>query len=239
MSAYLRNPLIIALDVDSESQALSLADELSNLAGAFKIGPRLLYRYGKNFSLEISKRAPLFVDCKFFDIPSTMEAAVQASFDSGATLVTVHALAGTEALRRLYQLEKKLNHIRPFKILCVTILTSWDSSSFSPVFKSQIPLENVLQLTKDVLSSQLTGIVCSPEEITPLKVQFHSNEIFLVTPGIRLQNNEKNDQKRTLTPREAIQKGSSGLVVGRPIIESADPRAAAQEYLNFIQSDFL
>ena len=219
------NPLIVALDVDSDTQALHLAEELQEFAGAFKIGPRLALRYGQSFCQKIAAYAPLFLDCKFFDIPSTMEAAVQASFYSGASLVTVHALSGAEALSRLAVLEKKLNEQRPFRILCVTILTSWDGKSFPVNFKIQSVAQHVQELASLVKSAGLTGLVCSAEELDLLSNQ----GLYLVTPGIRLDTDDKNEQKRTRSPYEALKAGASGLVVGRPIVLAKDPRAAAME----------
>ena len=224
----LKNPLIVALDVDSDIEALRLADDLHELAGGFKLGPRLIHRYGQSLNLKIAERAPLFVDCKFFDIPSTMEAAVQAAFDSGASLVTVHAMAGAEALQKLATLEKKLSVQRPFRILCVTILTSWSEQSLPPVLIQQPIAKHVEQLASLVQNAGLAGVVCSPEELPLLK----NKGLYLVTPGIRFDSGDqgdKDDQKRTMTPFAAMQAGASALVVGRPIIQAADPKAAALE----------
>ena len=225
-SLLIKNPLIIALDVDTQEKAIDLAIELEDIAGAYKLGPRLIHRYGKDLTLKIAKLAPVFVDCKFFDIPSTMEAAVRASFDSGASLVTVHALAGQEALLRLAKVEKELSEIRPFKILCVTILTSWDQQSLPPVMKAQPISSHVKDLANLVQNAGLTGIVCSPEELDLLQGQ----GLYLVTPGIRFDLQSAGDQKRTMGPGEAMQKGASALVVGRPIIESSSPKEAAMDF---------
>jgi len=216
---------MIALDVDSDEQALSLAEDLVDFAGGYKLGPRLIHRYGPELVQKIAKIAPVFVDCKFFDIPSTMESAVQAAFESGASLVTVHALSGKEALARLSDLEQKLNKIRPFRILCVTILTSWNEHSFPANFKQQTVEEHVKSLVDLVQDSGLTGVVCSPEELE----FFTGKNLYLVTPGIRLDQNAKDDQKRTKTPFQAMKAGASVLVVGRPIIGAKDPRQAAME----------
>ncbi|HPI41296.1 MAG TPA: orotidine 5'-phosphate decarboxylase, partial [Pseudobdellovibrionaceae bacterium] len=117
-----QNPLIVALDVDTDQEALGLVEELYDLVGGFKVGPRLNLRYGSELIQKISKRAPVFVDNKHFDIPTTMEAAVRASFESGASLVTIHALSGLESLKKMADLEIELSQIRPFRILGVTTL---------------------------------------------------------------------------------------------------------------------
>lgn len=223
----MKNPIIAALDVDSRDQALRLADELADVVGGFKVGPRLCLRYGQELMKDIAARGPLFVDNKHFDIPSTMEAAVRASFDAGATLVTVHALSGKEALTKMATVEKELNAIRPFKILAVTILTSWDQSSVPPVLKQQAIPQHVTELANLVLESGMTGLVCSPHELDLLQ----NKGLYLVTPGIRFSMDSLGDQKRVLGPAEAIKAGASALVVGRPIVEAKSPREAATDYV--------
>lgn len=226
-SQFIKNPLIIALDVDSRDRALALVDELAEIAGAFKIGPRLNLRYGNSLVEEISNRAPVFVDNKHFDIPSTMKAAVQTSFDAGATLVTVHAQAGREALEEISHLEKTLNEIRPFKILAVTILTSFSPETLPSILKTQSIEMHVQELAELVQSSGLDGLVCSPQELATLK----NKNLFLVTPGIRFVEDGVQDQKRIMGPSEAMRAGASAVVVGRPIIEAKNPKEAALDYI--------
>lgn len=227
LSAYpMNNPLIVALDVDTAEQALQLVDDLADIVGGFKLGPRLCLRYGMDLVQKIAKRGPVFLDNKHFDIPSTMEAAVRASFEAGASLLTVHALSGREALERMAKVEKELNQQRPFRILAVTILTSWDESSLPSNLKSQAVSEHVLELVSLVESSGLKGVVCSPHELDLLQ----NRDLYLVTPGIRSSMQNSGDQKRIMGPREALDKGASALVVGRPILEAANIREAAAEF---------
>lgn len=226
-SLPMRNPLIAALDVDDLGQALKLADELADVVGGFKVGPRLCLRYGQDLIKEVAARGPVFVDNKHFDIPSTMEAAVHASFEAGASLVTVHALSGHEALSKMAQLEKELNQTRPFRILAVTILTSWDQNSLPGNLKQQPISQHVTDLADLVLSSGLTGLVCSPHELDLLQ----SKGLYLVTPGIRFSMDDLGDQKRVMGPYEAVKAGASALVVGRPIIEAKKPRETATDYV--------
>jgi orotidine-5'-phosphate decarboxylase len=227
LTMKLKTPLMVALDVDDEARCLALADQLSDVAGAFKIGPRLLLRYGSSLISKLATRAPVFVDCKFFDIPSTMEASVRACFDSGASFATVHALAGPTALARLAGLEAELNRTRSFKILCVSILTSWDENEFSNNFKTQDVNTHVQDLASQVKASGLTGLVCSPHEIELLKTK----NLFLVTPGIRLESVPNDDQKRVMTPELALKAGASAFVVGRPILEAEDPLQTAMDFV--------
>ncbi|QLY26180.1 orotidine-5'-phosphate decarboxylase [Bdellovibrio sp. KM01] len=223
----MRNPLILALDVDTRDQALKIADQIGDVVGGIKLGPRLCLRYGMEFVQEMSQRAPIFLDNKHFDIPSTMEAAVRASFDAGASLVTVHALSGAEALQRMAKVEAELSKIRPFRILAVTILTSWDQNSLPPVMNPQPIAQHVTELASLVQKSGLSGVVCSPHELDLLQNQ----GLYLVTPGIRFSMNDSGDQKRIMGPKEALEKGASALVVGRPILEAKDIKEAANQFV--------
>lgn len=215
-----RNPICLSLDVDTREEALKWAAEIGDQLGAIKIGPRLVTRYGADLIADLKKYAPVFVDCKFFDIPSTMVAAVRAAFDAGASVVTVHALAGHEALTEMAKLESELQKQRPFRIIAVTILTSWDQQSFPENFKKAAVLEHVHQLADLVQKSGLKSIVCSPEEAEELS----KKSLFLLTPGIRLPGDDVGDQKRVMTPQEALKKGASVLVIGRSILKSKSPR---------------
>ncbi|MBC7465675.1 MAG: orotidine-5'-phosphate decarboxylase [Bdellovibrio sp.] len=232
MSQLLKNPLILALDVDTKEDAQKILDYVGDLVGGIKLGPRLVYRYGASLVTEFAEIAPVFVDNKYFDIPSTMEAAVRASFQAGATIVTVHALSGLEALTKLNQLEIELNRIRPFKILAVTILTSWEKSSLPENFHSWSIENHVRSLSQLVYRSGLRGIVCSGHEL-----EFVSQkDMFKVIPGIRMSSDESSvsqDQKRVMTPKEAIKAGASALVVGRAILKSNKPR---QTILDILES---
>ncbi len=264
-----------------------IPDDLNiNLCGGFKIGPRLVLKYGESIISQIAQYAPVFVDCKFFDITSTTVAAVRASFQAGASVVTVHAMNGYECLHELAKLEAELNSTRPFKILCVTILTSWSAKSFaeqgleSSILHSELtetennkpsaisqpenrqsesrlsdsnkpgktnwlskdrPLTNLVRqseisvLVQDlyqlVLNSGLRGIVCSAEELSVLKQGGLSEEVFFLTPGIRLPQDDHQDQSRVMGPRQALLAGSSALVVGRPILQAKNLRQKALQFL--------
>lgn len=223
----IKNPLIVALDVDSRDRALALVSELAEFVGAFKIGPRLHLKYGQSLIEDIAQQATVFVDNKHFDIPSTMRAAVQTSFDAGATLVTVHAQAGHEALQEIARLENELNQQRPFKILAVTVLTSFTEKSLPSILKPQTIDQHVEELSDLVISSGLSGVVCSPHELKVLK----NKNLFLVTPGIRFVEDGMQDQKRIMGPTEALHAGASAIVVGRPIIEATNPKEAALDYI--------
>ena len=225
--SLLKNPLILALDVDTKEDAFKILDYIGDMVGGIKVGPRLVYNYGASLVTELAEIAPVFVDNKYFDIPSTMEAAVRATFKAGATLVTVHALAGHEALAKMAMLESELNRIRPFKILVVTILTSWEKTSFPNNFHSWSVENHVRSLAQLAYQSGLRGLVCSGHEL-----QFLSQkDFFKIVPGIRLSSDSTEDQKRIMTPKEAIKAGAQALVVGRTILKSTQPRETVLEIL--------
>lgn len=229
----LRNPLVVALDVDSAERALSLARSLKDIAGGFKLGPRLCLRYGMGLVKEIAQLGPVFMDNKHLDIPSTMEAAVRASFDAGASLLTVHVTSGREALLAMAKLEQELNKVRPFRILAVTILTSWGRESMPPNFQDSEVSEQVLSLVRWGTELGIRSFVCSPQEASLILQNLQNAGLYLVTPGIRTSMDAHQDQKRAMGPQEALRAGASAIVVGRPIIEAADPVAAAISCLNF------
>ncbi len=228
------NPLILALDVDTADAALTLAKRLEGRLGAIKIGPRLAMRYGSDLVGKLAQSAPIFVDNKYLDIPNTMEAAVRATFDAGATFTTVHAWAGPEALARLAKVEAELNSRRPFKILVVTILTSFNSETLPPGMAREPLATHVSMLADLALASGLSGIVCSSHEVELLRKK--SAQAFLVVPGIRLPSDAAGDQKRIETPETAIRQGASALVVGRPIYEAVDPVQAAENVQQSIRA---
>jgi orotidine-5'-phosphate decarboxylase len=228
----LLNPIIVALDVDTADECLRLAKLLAGKVGALKVGPRLVVRYGAEFVSKLAQSAPVFLDNKYLDIPSTMEGAVRASFDAGATLTTIHAWSGGEAMERLAKVERELNERRPFKILAVTILTSYSPETLPPSLKEQPIARHVDELADLALGCGLSGLVCSPHEVQSLRSK--SSSVYLVTPGVRLPTDAVGDQKRVETPAEALRKGASALVIGRPIIEAHDPVVATEHILSTI-----
>jgi orotidine-5'-phosphate decarboxylase len=234
MKVKLENPIMVALDVDTRDQALKIARELKGKVGAIKLGPRLNVRYGADLIGEIAAQTPVFVDNKYLDIPSTMDAAIRASFEAGASFATVHCWAGSEALAKLAATEKELNKQRPFQILAVTILTSYNPQTLPPPLGAYTIADQVRTLANLAIESGLTGLVCSPEEVADLR-KLHPHA-YLVTPGIRMPEDKHGDQKRVMGPREAMTAGSSALVIGRPIVEAKDPVAAAEKILKLIRS---
>lgn len=235
MKSPLKIPYFLALDVDDRETALNLAKKVAPFVGGFKIGPRLTYKYGESLSQELSKLAPLFVDNKFHDIPSTMIAGIKAAFSSGASFVTIHASCGAQGLKDIAALEKELNAKRYFKILAVSVLTSLNDNILPLNWKTQSIEKHVDDLATQVVECGLSGLVCSPHEIGHLRKKF--NDVFLLTPGIRMPEDTKvknDDQSRVMGPKEALAAGSSALVIGRAILEAADPAGAAQKITKII-----
>lgn len=224
----LDKPIFAALDTDDIAKAEVLVKELKNYVGGFKVGPRLVLRAGAEWVKKISSQAPLFFDFKFYDIPTTMVAAVKSAQEMGAQFVTVHASSGSEALKNLAELESEIAKKDPFRVLAVTILTSFNEKTLPPTQTSSIP-QQVTDLAKATLQSGLLGLVCSPHEIELVRPL--SKDLYIVTPGVRSSTDAKGDQQRVATAAEALKKGASALVIGRPIIEAADPAQAAEEIL--------
>lgn len=224
----IKTPLFCALDVDDKKVALRIAHEIAPFVGGFKIGPRLLLSSGESLITELSQLGHVFVDCKFFDIPNTMAAALKTVHRAGASFATIHALSGGPAMKDMARVEQELSKVRPFKILAVTILTSMEQAALPLTLRSQSVAENVRGLATLAIESGLTGIVCSAEEVADLRNRFPN--AYLVTPGIRFSDGNIDDQKRIADPRSALQAGASALVVGRPIVDDKDPRAQAQKF---------
>ncbi|MFN8845727.1 MAG: orotidine-5'-phosphate decarboxylase [Bdellovibrionales bacterium] len=227
----LRNPIFVALDLDDPSYAIEVAQELKEIVGGFKVGPRLVMRGGSIFVQKLSQLGSVFVDMKHFDIPSTMSAALNASFDDGASFVTVHALSGRESLMECVSLENHLSQQRPFRVLAVTVLTSWSESSYPPSFKNLNLQNHVTELARFTLSLGLKGLVCSAHELGSV-----SREHFKVVPGIRLSEDSKDDQHRVLDPVSAVKAGAQMLVVGRPILNAPNIKAKAQQFVELAKT---
>ncbi|OFZ12495.1 MAG: orotidine 5'-phosphate decarboxylase [Bdellovibrionales bacterium RBG_16_40_8] len=232
VTTKLTSPIFVALDLDSDIEALKLAKDLRPYVGGFKIGPRLTYKYGSLFVKKLADIGTVFVDNKYHDIPSTVLAALRCTFESGASFVTLHASNGYSAMKEFAKLEIELSRERPFQILSVTVMTSFDESSLPSNWRPQTVRSHVEALAQETIVAGLSGIVCSPDEVSTLRSKFP--EAFLVTPGIRLPGDHKGDQLRVMGPSEAIQAGASALVIGRPIVAAADPVLAAKKIYDLI-----
>ncbi len=227
----MQNPIIAALDVPTVEQALKLAQQLAPAVGAFKIGKELFTSAGPDIVRRVRDTgASVFLDLKFHDIPNTVAKAVAAAVRLDVQMLTIHASGGSEMMRAAEQAAQQtaaqLGRPAPL-VLGVTVLTSQDSNTLAELGGETDVAKQVERLALLAAKSGLRGLVCSPLEIVALR-RILPPEMQLVTPGIRTGAEKADDQKRTLTPREAIQSGASWLVIGRPITAAADPRAAAE-----------
>ncbi|MGD0536881.1 MAG: orotidine-5'-phosphate decarboxylase [Verrucomicrobiota bacterium] len=227
----MRNPIIVALDVPTPDRAVELATQLAPAVGAFKIGKELFTAAGPDIVRRLrGTGAPVFLDLKFHDIPNTVARAVEAAVRLDVQMLTVHASGGTAMLVAAEQAARaeagRLGRMPPL-VLGVTVLTSLDDVALAEIGINVGTAAQVERLARLAVKAGLRGLVCSPRELSLLR-QCLPREVQLVTPGIRPASATADDQKRTLTPPEAIAAGADWLVIGRPICAAADPRAAAE-----------
>jgi orotidine-5'-phosphate decarboxylase len=229
------NPIIAALDVPTAEEALKLAKEIAPVVGAFKIGSQLFTSAGPDIVKKIrALGASVFLDLKFHDIPNTVAKAVAAAVRLDVQMLTIHTSGGFEMMqtaeKSAQETARKLNLPAPL-VLGVTVLTSFNSDTLAEVGCAANVGGQVERLAALAVKSGLRGLVCSPLEIADLR-EFLPSHFQLVTPGIRTGAEKADDQKRTLTPREAMQAGASWLVIGRPIYAAENPRAEAEKILS-------
>jgi len=230
----MQNPIIAALDVPTAGQALALAREIAPVVGAFKIGKELFTIAGPDIVKRVRDTgASVFLDLKFHDIPNTVAKAIASAVHLDVQMVTVHTSGGREMMRAAeksaQETAAKLGRKLPL-VLGVTVLTSHDSNTLTEIGCTSDVGKQVERLATLAANSGLRGLVCSPLEIAALRKTLPP-EMQLVTPGIRTGSEQADDQKRTLSPREAMAAGASWLVIGRPIYAAPNPRAAAEHLL--------
>ena len=233
----MRNPIIAALDVPSAEQALKLAEQVAPAVGAFKIGKELFVAAGPDIVRRVrATGASMFLDLKFHDIPNTVAKAVAAATRLDVQMLTIHTSGGGEMMRAAEKsaqdTAQALGLAAPL-VLGVTVLTSSTNETLAETGCEADTENQVLRLAQLAVKSGLRGLVCSPLEIVALRKVLPAH-IQLVIPGIRTGADKADDQKRTLSPREAMQAGANWLVIGRPIYAAENPRAAAEKILEAI-----
>lgn len=218
--------LVVALDFPTPDSAESLAARLNPAECRLKIGKELFVRAGPALVERLQRRGfDVFLDLKFHDIPNTVAQACKAAAELGVWMTNVHALGGSSMMAAAREALETYRH-RPL-LIAVTVLTSQDEQVLREVGVVGTPQEAVMRLARLAHKSGLDGVVCSAREAAALR-SAEGKEFCLVTPGIRPANSAVGDQKRVMTPSEAIAAGSDYLVVGRPITGAPDPMAALE-----------
>lgn len=228
------NPLICALDTTDIEEANRLIMSLRGSIGAIKLGLEFFTANGATGVRQLEHhQIPVFLDLKFHDIPNTVAKAIKATAGINTFMMTVHTSGGRAMMQAAIDASMEVSIItgkaRPL-IIGVSVLTSLDQSDLAMIGIKDNINDQVLRLADLAQSCRFDGVVCSPYEITALRKQC-GDEFTLVVPGIRPEGSDKGDQKRTMTPAEAVKKGATYLVIGRPITEAQDPQTAAKAIL--------
>ncbi len=233
-----RDRLIVALDVDTFGRAKSLIDVLSPEVDIFKVGIAPFTDFGHEIMNELDKRGKkIFLDLKFHDIPNTVRNAAQAAAKKGVFMMNFHCLGGKKMLEAAVRGcdEARVSGKKRPILLGVTVLTSMSQNDLEEVGVEGPLDKRVMALAEMAKASGLDGVVASAREARMIKGKEGSGFI-VVTPGVRPQWAEEGDQKRVLTPKQAIAEGADYIVVGRPIIEADDPLLAAKKIIEEMES---
>jgi orotidine-5'-phosphate decarboxylase len=218
----IQSPIVVALDFPTQEQALAMADQLDPKLCRVKVGKELFTASGPAILEQLHKRGyDVFLDLKFHDIPNTCAKAVGVAADLGVWMVNVHASGGQkmmEAARN--ELEKKTH--KPL-LIGVTVLTSMERSDLAGIGLDIEPIKQVERLAKLTQASGLDGVVCSAREVALIR-EICGQDFLTVTPGIRPEGSDVGDQKRVMTPKQAVEAGVDYMVIGRPITQSQDPK---------------
>ena len=226
-----RDRLIIALDVGTRAEAISLAVTLAPFAAWMKIGLQLFAAEGPDLLRAIRETgAKIFLDLKLHDIPNTVARAVESAVGLNVQMLTLHLCGGSEMIRAAISVAP--DHLL---LLGVTVLTSANSETLHEIGMTDDVSQQVVRLAKIGADCGIGGVVASAREIRALRKEIDRN-VKLVIPGIRPPGSEEHDQKRTMAPAEAIAAGADYLVVGRPITAAPDPIVTAKQILEEIES---
>ncbi|HBQ85530.1 MAG TPA: orotidine-5'-phosphate decarboxylase [Syntrophomonas sp.] len=238
MNAYER--IILALDVDTEQQALDLVEKLAPHVGAFKVGMQLFNSAGPGIVGKINDLGgKVFADLKFHDIPNTVGAAGRVMTRLNVFMFNVHAAGGKEMLQTVVkevQNEASRLNRKPPLVIAVTVLTSIAQEQLAQeLLIPDLKVEDVVvRWAQMAEQTGIDGVVCSPKEINAIRSACRP-EFKIITPGIRPAWSEANDQKRITTPRAALDMGADYMVIGRPITKAPDPVAAAQRIIEELE----
>lgn len=234
----LENRLIVALDVPNLDKASKLVIALGESVCYYKVGMELFYGAGNEIIKYLKDyRKKVFLDLKLHDIPNTVGSSVAVLSALGADMINVHAGGGRAMMQQAVQAAKeaaeKSSH-KPPDLIAVTVLTSMDNAQWKELNSSLSIKQQVVELAKLAKDAGMNGVVASPQEATAIR-QACGQDFLIVTPGIRLLSDSKDDQNRIATPDSALQAGASHLVVGRPITKADDPKAAASQIIEIMR----
>jgi len=221
--------IIVALDAKSQYDALKVADQLDPSLCRVKVGKELFTHEGPSIVKTLQNKGfEVFLDLKFHDIPNTTAQAVCAAADLGVWMVNVHASGGRKMMETCVERLRAGQY--PTQLIAVTVLTSQTRDDLRDIGLDIEPFEQVKRLAKLTQESGLDGVVCSAQEAPLLRKEL-GQDFALVTPGIRPAGSSADDQKRIVTPKQAMLDGSTHLVIGRPITQSTDPAGTLKEIL--------
>lgn len=235
-----KDRLIVALDFDSEEKALFLVKQLGGKIGLFKIGSQLFTACGPQLVKKIiTQGEKVFLDLKFHDIPNTVSSAAAEAAKLGVYMMNLHAMGGLEMMQRTIE---ELAHccdkegLRQPLIIAVTILTSLNQWMLAQLGIEETMIKQVIKLASLAKKAGCEGVVCSPQEVVPLR-QKMGKDFILVTPGIRPSWSAADDQRRINTPAQALANGADYLVIGRPITRAEDPPEAVDKIIAEIKDN--
>ncbi|KGQ32984.1 orotidine 5'-phosphate decarboxylase [Gallibacterium genomosp. 2] len=230
----MENKVIVALDYETKKEAMQLVDQLDPSLCRLKVGKEMFTTLGTEFVKELQRRNfDVFLDLKFHDIPNTVARAVRSAADLGVWMVDMHASGGLRMMEAAKKILEPYGKDAPI-LIAITVLTSMEEADLLQIGVNTSPEEHVIRLARLSQRAGLDGVVCSPQEVEILR-QRCGNEFKLITPGIRPEGTQLGDQRRVMTPREAINAGSDYLVIGRPITQAADPVAVLKQINASIQ----
>ena len=222
-----RARLIVALDTADPDRAEAWARALAPEVGLVKLGLELFVAHGPRAVERVAAAgAPVFLDLKLHDIPNTVAGAVRAAAALGVAMLTLHASGGPAMVAAARESVAASGDGRPM-ILAVTVLTSLGAADLAATGVAGGPTQQVLRLARLAIEAGADGLVCSAHEAGPIRALLGPG-VPLVVPGIRPLGSEASDQKRVMTPADAVREGADWLVIGRPVTGAADPAAAAR-----------
>ncbi|EED0861620.1 orotidine-5'-phosphate decarboxylase [Escherichia coli] len=220
--AVTNSPVVVALDYHNRDAAMAFVDKIDPRDCRLKVGKEMFTLFGPQFVRELQQRGfDIFLDLKFHDIPNTAAHAVAAAADLGVWMVNVHASGGARMMAAAREALVPFGKDAPL-LIAVTVLTSMEASDLADLGVTLSPADYAERLAALTQKCGFDGVVCSAQEAARFK-QVFGQEFKLVTPGIRPQGSEAGDQRRIMTPEQALAAGVDYMVIGRPVTQSVDP----------------